>query len=108
MTQLGEEISGTIRFNGIDFEAGYRYNGPTWHQGGFTKCLRIYSGKNKFGSNVYGHDYFGDDKFMVEEATITQDEVLLELSFPLHEKNDLTKYNPNTFDADKKVVLKRK
>jgi hypothetical protein len=59
----GEEIQGTFVFNDIIFEAGYRFNGPHYHQGGYNKCLRIYNGKDDNGNSISGHDYFGDDKF---------------------------------------------
>lgn len=101
MSNLGEEIFGTLVFDGKTFEVGYRFNGPSWHQGGYSKCLRIYNGNDTGGTSISGHEYFGDDKFEVLSADVGVKTLKLEMSYPLTNKED--RYN---FDSNKsKFVL---
>lgn len=103
MTNKGKEIFGTFLFNGITFDASYRYEGPKTRQGGYDKCLVVYSG-NKSGKNYYGHSYFGDDKFSVDEASISDSYVTLKLSYGLH-KHDYH-YSPENLVEN--IILKIK
>lgn len=106
MANQGEEIFGTFVFNGINFDAGYRYDGPTHRQGGYDKCFVVYNGVQG-SKSIYGHSYFGDDKFKVMNAVISDYCVVLELSYPLYEEGKMYKFDPTTFENDKIIILKR-
>ena len=102
MSKQGKEVFGTFTFNGIIFDASYRYDGDVNHQGGYNKCLVIYRGNNR---SVDGHTYFGDDKFQVNGATFNGNTVILELSFPLYEAAKGFSWNLATLEQDKKITL---
>ena len=104
MSEKGKEIFGEFTLYGIVFEAGYRYGGNLNHQGGYHKCLRIYSGKAAT-NRIDGHQYFGDDKFEVESMVEYLDNIVLQLTFPLARKEDRYKvFN----DSSKTIIIKRK
>lgn len=93
------EIQGTFVFEGQIFKAGYRYNYPSYQQGGYDKCLVIYyKADNQF---IHSHDVFGDDKFEVDDATITDQKVILTLHFPLCRKEQFI------IEGSKTIILKR-
>ena len=90
MTNIGQIIFGYFTFANIVFEANYRFDGPTYNQGGFQKCLAISQGKDDNGYNVIGHSYFGDDKFRVEKAEFFVDKIILHLNYPLRSRCQYT------------------
>ena len=105
MSEKGKEIFGEFTLDGIVFEAGYRYGGDLGHQGGYHKCLRIYSGKDATNNRIDGHGYFGDDKFEVASMEEYVDDIVLQLTFPLTRKEDRYKIFNN---GSKTIIIKRK
>ena len=97
------ETAGTFVFNGILFEAAYRCDGPRQHQGGYDKCLKLYSGTMRDGSRVDGHSYFGDDKFLVVSAIEDGETIILELHMPLYIRSEGIFSN-----KDNKVILRKR
>lgn len=55
-TAYGKYYNGTFEYNNKVFNCEVRFDGPTYHQGGFDKCLKI----------INGHEYFNDDKFRID------------------------------------------
>ncbi|ARF10032.1 hypothetical protein Indivirus_9_9 [Indivirus ILV1] len=96
------EIPGLIILDGITFDVGYRFGGSVNHQGGYSKCLRIYNGK-KGQQIINGHDFFGDDKFEVLSSDENANNIVLELSWPLVEVNK--RYNDDTLIMDRNVTM---
>jgi hypothetical protein len=99
------ETFGTITIDDITFEASCRSRGDLRYQGGFAKCLVIYSGTDKDGNKISGHDYFGDDKFEVIQTSNYIDDMSLYLTFPLSKKED--RYTPENMCKSKILTLKR-
>ena len=105
MSDLGTEIFGTVRIDGIKFQVGYRYGGDVRHQGGFDKCLRIYKGIGPNNEVIDGHDYFNDDKFEVEDAILYVDDMILTLTFPLVKEEE--RYKLESFNKSKTLFISR-